>query len=83
MGPSDSVSDAPGIVWVCLTVCLMHQILCGSVCQFFLCTSCCVGPSDSLSDAPGVVWVCLTVFLAAGKTDDPVITSPGSLGPIN
>ena len=27
-GASDSVSDAPGVVWVRMTVCLMCQVLC-------------------------------------------------------
>ena len=49
VGPFDSLSDVPGAVWVNLTVCQMHQLMCGSVCQCVRCT--------------GVVWVYMTVFL--------------------
>ena len=55
MGPFDSLSDVPGAVWVNLTVCQIHQLMCGSVCQCVRCTRCCWGLYDSVSDEPVVV----------------------------
>ena len=59
---SVSLSDTPDYLGVYLKVCLMHQVLFGSICLSG-CTRLCVDWSVSLSNVQVAVWVCLSVCL--------------------